>query len=138
EPHVLSISPELFLSRRGGRIVTKPIKGTRPRAADPLEDARHAKDDPQLAGFFRAASAAHGGDAKTAVAEYRAILAAASPRLRPRSSWSGAGGAGGRRVPARSAPPRASVRAPSSRVNAASATCSRWTPISFLPTPMRW
>ena len=49
-----------------------------------LEDARHAKDDPQLAGFFRAASAAHGGDAKTAVAEYRAILAAASPRLRPR------------------------------------------------------
>jgi para-aminobenzoate synthetase component 1 len=43
-PQVLSISPELFLERRGGRVVTRPIKGTRPRSSDPLEDARHAED----------------------------------------------------------------------------------------------
>lgn len=31
-------SPELFLAMRGSRIVTRPIKGTRPRGADPAQD----------------------------------------------------------------------------------------------------
>ncbi len=35
---VISSSPELFLRRRGSRITTRPIKGTRPRSADPSED----------------------------------------------------------------------------------------------------
>jgi para-aminobenzoate synthetase component 1 len=35
---VLSTSPELFLSLREGTVVTRPIKGTRPRGADPKED----------------------------------------------------------------------------------------------------
>ncbi len=39
-PQVLSISPELFLARRGERVLTRPIKGTRPRSADPAEDER--------------------------------------------------------------------------------------------------
>lgn len=39
-PDVLSISPELFLERRGDRVVTEPIKGTRPRSDDAVEDAR--------------------------------------------------------------------------------------------------
>lgn len=39
---VISASPELFLSRRGARLVTRPIKGTRPRGATPAEDARLA------------------------------------------------------------------------------------------------
>ena len=39
---VISASPERFLSRRGTRIETRPIKGTRPRAADPAEDRRQA------------------------------------------------------------------------------------------------
>lgn len=38
-PQVLSSSPELFLERRGERVVTRPIKGTRPRSADPERDA---------------------------------------------------------------------------------------------------
>jgi para-aminobenzoate synthetase component 1 len=37
---VLSASPERFLSVRGGRVETRPIKGTRPRAGHPLLDAR--------------------------------------------------------------------------------------------------
>jgi para-aminobenzoate synthetase component 1 len=37
---VLSASPERFLSLRDGWVETRPIKGTRPRADDPLEDAR--------------------------------------------------------------------------------------------------
>ncbi len=55
-PAVLSISPELFLERRGTRIVTRPIKGTRPRGADGTEDAaladallRSEKDRAELA-----------------------------------------------------------------------------------------
>lgn len=36
---VLSGSPERFLSLRDGRVETRPIKGTRRRAADPIEDA---------------------------------------------------------------------------------------------------
>ena len=38
---LLSASPEQFLALdRDGWVTTKPIKGTRPRAADPVEDAR--------------------------------------------------------------------------------------------------
>src|SRR6185503_17335469 len=39
---VISASPERFLSRRGDRIETRPIKGTRPRGAGPAEDRRQA------------------------------------------------------------------------------------------------
>ena len=35
---VVSSSPELFFEVRGGRIVTRPIKGTRPRGANSAED----------------------------------------------------------------------------------------------------
>ncbi len=35
---VLSSSPERFLQVREGRVETKPIKGTRPRSADPIQD----------------------------------------------------------------------------------------------------
>jgi para-aminobenzoate synthetase component 1 len=35
---VVSASPELFLARRGERLVTRPIKGTRPRDPDPARD----------------------------------------------------------------------------------------------------
>lgn len=41
---VLSSSPELFLKIDGRRIVTRPIKGTRPRHADPQADARSARE----------------------------------------------------------------------------------------------
>lgn len=41
---VLSTSPERFLSLRNGHAETRPIKGTRPRAAGPAEDARLAKE----------------------------------------------------------------------------------------------
>lgn len=37
---VLSASPELFLELRGGQVITRPIKGTRPRGRDVVEDAR--------------------------------------------------------------------------------------------------
>jgi para-aminobenzoate synthetase component I len=37
---VVSSSPELFLKMSGGYIVTRPIKGTRPRSADPTRDAQ--------------------------------------------------------------------------------------------------
>lgn len=38
---VVSTSPELFLDyHRDGRVSTRPIKGTRPRASDPKEDMR--------------------------------------------------------------------------------------------------
>lgn len=36
---VISSSPELFLSVRGRRVTTRPIKGTRPRGQTPEEDA---------------------------------------------------------------------------------------------------
>jgi para-aminobenzoate synthetase component 1 len=39
---VISASPERFLCRRGDRIETRPIKGTRPRGAAPAEDRRQA------------------------------------------------------------------------------------------------
>lgn len=40
EGEILSLSPELFLAVRNGQVVTKPIKGTAPRHADPAEDRR--------------------------------------------------------------------------------------------------
>jgi len=39
---VISASPERFIARRGQRIETRPIKGTRPRGRTPAEDARLA------------------------------------------------------------------------------------------------
>ena len=41
---VLSSSPELFLRIRGRHIVTRPIKGTRPRHADAVADAGSAEE----------------------------------------------------------------------------------------------
>jgi len=37
---IVSASPERFLAVRGDRIETRPIKGTRPRGADPASDVR--------------------------------------------------------------------------------------------------
>lgn len=41
---VLSISPELFLAVREGAVETRPIKGTRPRGANPREDRALARE----------------------------------------------------------------------------------------------
>ncbi len=41
---VVSNSPERFLSVRGAEVETRPIKGTRPRGADPASDAANAAD----------------------------------------------------------------------------------------------
>ena len=41
---VLSSSPERFLRVDGRRVETRPIKGTRPRALDPVEDSRRARE----------------------------------------------------------------------------------------------
>ncbi|WEM43318.1 aminodeoxychorismate synthase component I [Photobacterium sp. DA100] len=41
---ILSVSPERFLQHRHGQIETKPIKGTRPRDADPARDAALAEE----------------------------------------------------------------------------------------------
>ncbi|WP_442928342.1 anthranilate synthase component I family protein [Microbacterium sp. MMO-56] len=41
---LLSASPEQFLHVRDGIVRTRPIKGTRPRGADPDSDAEHAAD----------------------------------------------------------------------------------------------
>jgi len=41
---VASASPERFLELRGRRVETRPIKGTRPRGADPAEDRRLAAE----------------------------------------------------------------------------------------------
>jgi para-aminobenzoate synthetase component I len=44
EVSIASASPERFiLLKEGGRVETRPIKGTRPRSADPGEDARLAE-----------------------------------------------------------------------------------------------
>ncbi|HQP09831.1 MAG TPA: aminodeoxychorismate synthase component I [Candidatus Omnitrophota bacterium] len=37
---LISNSPERFLQKRGGLVRTRPMKGTRPRAQDPREDAK--------------------------------------------------------------------------------------------------
>lgn len=41
---VLSFSPERFLKTEAGSIETRPIKGTRPRSADPIRDRQLAED----------------------------------------------------------------------------------------------
>ena len=41
---LVSASPERFVSLRGGRVRTGPIKGTRPRGATPEQDERLARD----------------------------------------------------------------------------------------------
>lgn len=41
---LLSFSPERFIQVSQGQVETRPIKGTRPRASDPQEDARNAAE----------------------------------------------------------------------------------------------
>jgi len=41
---LLSVSPELYLSVRGDTVETRPIKGTRPRGANPREDRALARE----------------------------------------------------------------------------------------------
>jgi len=41
---VISASPEMFYRTRGDKIVTRPIKGTRPRGKTPEDDARLARE----------------------------------------------------------------------------------------------
>ncbi len=41
---IVSASPELFLRRRGSRLETRPIKGTRPRTGDAASDAAAVAD----------------------------------------------------------------------------------------------
>jgi para-aminobenzoate synthetase component I len=41
---IVSASPELFYRTEADRIITRPIKGTRPRSSHPLEDARLASE----------------------------------------------------------------------------------------------
>ncbi len=48
-PAVLSASPELFLQMDAGRVVTRPIKGTRPASVNPAELYRSEKDTAELA-----------------------------------------------------------------------------------------
>lgn len=43
EGAVLSLSPESFLQLRGGRVTTRPVKGTRMRSPSPREDRRLAE-----------------------------------------------------------------------------------------------
>ncbi|MBS5848839.1 aminodeoxychorismate synthase component I [Pseudomonas putida] len=40
---LLSFSPERFIRVSQGQVETRPIKGTRPRASDPIEDKRNAE-----------------------------------------------------------------------------------------------
>ena len=42
--YLLSFSPELFVASDGGRLKAKPMKGTRPRAADPQVDRTLARE----------------------------------------------------------------------------------------------
>ena len=42
--HIASVSPESFLKMTGRHVRTRPIKGTRPRDPDPVEDARLARE----------------------------------------------------------------------------------------------
>lgn len=41
---IASASPELFLRRDGATLTCRPIKGTRPRGRDPIEDRRNATE----------------------------------------------------------------------------------------------
>ncbi|WDY59697.1 aminodeoxychorismate synthase component I [Pseudomonas sp. PSKL.D1] len=41
---LLSFSPERFVRVSQGQVETRPIKGTRPRSADPAQDARNAEE----------------------------------------------------------------------------------------------
>lgn len=42
--HILSLSPELFLEKRGSTVRTRPMKGTRPRDTDPVQDQKNAQE----------------------------------------------------------------------------------------------
>lgn len=42
--YLLCASPERFLRKEGSKLISQPIKGTRPRHADPAEDARMRED----------------------------------------------------------------------------------------------
>jgi para-aminobenzoate synthetase component I len=44
DAQILSASPERFLEVRARRVETKPIKGTRPRSADPVQDKAYAEE----------------------------------------------------------------------------------------------
>jgi len=44
EVQILSSSPERFLQVQGSHVETRPIKGTRPRAADPEQDRHNANE----------------------------------------------------------------------------------------------
>ena len=44
DAEIVSVSPETFLRTDGDDVVSRPIKGTRPRSADAAEDARQAED----------------------------------------------------------------------------------------------
>ena len=65
---LLGASPELLVSRRGGRVVSSPLAGSTPRSADPSEDARRA------AALFRSAKDRH---------EHRLVVAQILEDLRP-------------------------------------------------------
>jgi para-aminobenzoate synthetase component 1 len=41
---IVSASPELFLAGDGARLITRPIKGTRPRGGDRAEDTQLIAD----------------------------------------------------------------------------------------------
>jgi para-aminobenzoate synthetase component 1 len=41
---ILSLSPERFIECRNKQVITQPIKGTRPRSTEPVEDQRLAKE----------------------------------------------------------------------------------------------
>ena len=43
DEQLLSVSPELFFDWRGGRLLTRPMKGTAPRGATPLQDEAQAE-----------------------------------------------------------------------------------------------
>jgi para-aminobenzoate synthetase component I len=49
---IVSASPELFLSRRGDRLVTKPIKGTRPAGVD-VDDEKDAAEHTMIVDLER-------------------------------------------------------------------------------------
>ncbi len=42
--YIISASPERFLKKIGKQLISQPIKGTRPRDTDPIEDQRLAKE----------------------------------------------------------------------------------------------